>query len=99
MVERRSPKPNVVGSNPACPDFFLLEYVDLCGLRNETMKKIINFIKECVAELKRVNWPTKDDVVAQTVVVIVSLVIVSAVLAVMDFVSLEAVTKLITLGM
>ncbi|HOV13492.1 MAG TPA: preprotein translocase subunit SecE [Spirochaetota bacterium] len=63
------------------------------------MKKIFNFIKECVAELKRVNWPSKDDVFAQTMVVVVSLVIVAVALALMDFVSLQAVAKLITLGM
>lgn len=63
------------------------------------MKKFFNFVRECVAELKRVNWPSKDDVFAQTLVVVVSLIIVSAALAVMDFLSLQAVTKLITLGM
>ncbi len=63
------------------------------------MKKIVIFVRECIGELKKVVWPTKDDVVAQTIVVIVSLVIVAAVLALMDFVSLQAVIKLITLGM
>ena len=63
------------------------------------MKKFFGFIRECVAELKRVNWPSKDDVFAQTLVVVVSLVIVSVALSLMDFLSLQAVTKLITLGM
>ena len=41
------------------------------------MKKIVIFVRECIGELKKVVWPTKDDVVAQTIVVIVSLVIVA----------------------
>ncbi|OHD15488.1 MAG: preprotein translocase subunit SecE [Spirochaetes bacterium GWD1_27_9] len=63
------------------------------------MKKVIEFIKESIGELKRVTWPSKDDVVGQTIVVVVSLVIVSVVLALMDFFSLQAISKIITLGM
>ncbi len=58
--------------------------------------KVIEFIGESIAELKKVNWPSRDEVVAQTVVVIVSLVVVSAVLAVVDFGALQLVTKIIT---
>jgi len=60
---------------------------------------IVNFIKESYAELKKVNWPTRDDVVSQTVVVVVSLVIVSVLLTIIDFLSLEFISKIITLGM
>jgi len=63
------------------------------------MKKIFNFIKESYAELRKVNWPSRDDVVSQTVVVVVSLVIVSVLLTVIDFLSLELISKIITLGM
>ncbi|HOJ62897.1 MAG TPA: preprotein translocase subunit SecE [Spirochaetota bacterium] len=61
--------------------------------------KIFNFIKESYAELKKVNWPTREDVVSQTIVVVVSLVIVSVLLTIIDFVSLEFISKIITLGM
>ena len=38
--------------------------------------KITTFIKESYAELKKVIWPSKNDVISQTVVVVVSLVFV-----------------------
>jgi len=63
------------------------------------MKKIIAFIRESFAELKKVNWPSREDVTSQTIVVVVSLVIVSMILTVIDFLSLEAISKIITLGM
>ena len=49
------------------------------------MKKIITFIQECVAELKKVTWPSKDDVVSQTIVVLASLAFFSVLLTTMDF--------------
>lgn len=55
------------------------------------------FLKECYAELKKVIWPSREDVVSQTTVVVVSIVIVSAVLAVIDFSALQLISKLITL--
>lgn len=61
--------------------------------------KIFSFIRESYGELKKVNWPSKEDVVAQTVVVVVSLVIVSVLLTIIDFLSLEFISKIITLGM
>ena len=63
------------------------------------MKKIIKFIQESIAELKRVVWPTKDDVIAQTIVVVVGLVVVSILLTIVDFAGLQLVSKIITLGM
>ncbi len=60
---------------------------------------IVSFIRESYGELKKVNWPTREDVVSQTVVVVVSLVIVSVLLTVIDFLSLEFISKIITLGM
>ena len=63
------------------------------------MKKIIKFIQESIAELKKVVWPSKDDVVAQTIVVVIGIVITAGLLAVVDFVSLQIVGKVLTLGM
>ena len=63
------------------------------------MKKIIKFVQESIAELKKVVWPSKDDVVAQTVVVVIGIVITAGLLAVVDFVSLQVVSKILTLGM
>lgn len=50
------------------------------------MKKIIQFFKDCVAELKKVVWPSKDDVVASVKVVVISTIFMACVLGFMDFV-------------
>ena len=62
------------------------------------MKKVIDFLKESYAELKKVNWPSRDDVVSQTIIVVVSLVAVSIALAVIDFLSFNLIEKIVTLG-
>ena len=49
------------------------------------MKKIIQFFKDSYSELRKVVWPTRDDVIASTKVVVVSTVIFAAVLGLVDF--------------
>ena len=46
--------------------------------------KVIQFIKESYAELKKVIWPGRDDVISSVKVVIVSTVIVAAILGLID---------------
>ncbi|MDR2659585.1 MAG: preprotein translocase subunit SecE [Spirochaetaceae bacterium] len=48
------------------------------------MHKIVKFIKESYAELKKVIWPSRDDVISSVKVVIVSTVIIAAVLGLVD---------------
>ena len=48
------------------------------------MKKIVQFIKESYAELRKVIWPGKDDVISSVKVVIISTIIVAAVLGLVD---------------
>ena len=48
------------------------------------MKKIIQFIKESYAELRKVIWPSREDVISSVKVVIVSTIIVAAVLDLVD---------------
>jgi len=55
------------------------------------MKKIIQFFKESYAELKKVVWPGKDDVVSSVKVVLISTVIIAAVLGLIDFLLLLGV--------
>ena len=50
------------------------------------MAKIFGFFKECGAELRKVVWPTRDDVVSSVKVVIVSTVIIAAILGILDIV-------------
>ena len=50
------------------------------------MKKIISFLKESRAELKKVNWPSKEEVLTSTRVVIISILIIAGVIALVDYV-------------
>jgi preprotein translocase subunit SecE len=49
------------------------------------LKKIFNFLKESRAELKKVNWPSREEVLTSTRVVIISILIIAAVIALMDY--------------
>ena len=59
--------------------------------------KISTFIKESYAELKKVVWPSKNDVISQTVVVVFYLIFVSAALALVDFCALKLISLIISL--
>ncbi|MCR4578749.1 MAG: preprotein translocase subunit SecE [Treponema sp.] len=48
------------------------------------MAKVIQFFKESKAELKKVVWPTKEDVLSSIKVVIISTIIVAVVLGLLD---------------
>ena len=78
MVERRSPKPHVEGSSPSWP--VILKFV----MRIWIFMKIVSFFKECIAELKKVVWPSKDDVISSVKVVLISTVVVAVVLGLLD---------------
>jgi preprotein translocase subunit SecE len=58
------------------------------------MKKIVQFVKESYAELKKVVWPGKDDVISSVKVVIVSTIIVAAILGTMDLLLTSGITFL-----
>jgi preprotein translocase subunit SecE len=55
------------------------------------MKKIIKFFKDSYAELKKVQWPSRDEVVSSTKVVLVSVAIFAAVLGLVDFLLLTGI--------
>jgi preprotein translocase subunit SecE len=57
--------------------------------------KIHNFIKEAIAELKKVIWPTKKDLKNSTVVVITTIIIASIFIGLVDI----FFTKVLTLFM
>ena len=50
------------------------------------MRKLLNFVKEAKAELKKVEWPEKDEVVNTTIVVLISIFVISMGLWAMDIV-------------
>jgi preprotein translocase subunit SecE len=57
------------------------------GIRKEeeSMKKIVQFFRESYAELRKVIWPSREDVISSVTVVIISTVIVAAALGLVDF--------------
>lgn len=58
------------------------------------MKKMMQFIRDSVAEMKKVVWPSREEVISSTKVVLVSTVIFALVLGVVDFVLLLGIDLL-----
>jgi len=58
------------------------------------MKRIIQFFKECYAELRKVVWPGRDDVISSVGVVIISTAIVGAILGLVDALLLLGVNSI-----
>jgi len=58
------------------------------------MKKIILFFKESYAELKKVVWPGRDDVISSVKVVLISTIVVAAILGVIDMLLLLGINVL-----
>jgi preprotein translocase subunit SecE len=48
------------------------------------MGKLVQFIKESYAELRKVVWPGRDDVISSVKVVIISTIIFAVVLGLVD---------------
>ncbi len=46
--------------------------------------KIVQFCKDCVAELRKVVWPSRDDVVSSVKVVVISTVFMALLLGFID---------------
>ncbi len=99
MVERRSPKPDVAGSSPAWPEganpgllgsfwfgFIRRGRAAVSGKNGhgDAMKKIVQFFKDSYAELRKVVWPSREDVVSSVKVVIVSTIIFAVLLGLVD---------------
>ena len=58
------------------------------------MGKIIQFVKECYAELRKVVWPGRDDVISSVKVVIVSTLIIAALLGTIDILLFRVVRSI-----
>lgn len=54
--------------------------------------KINNFIKEAIAELKKVIWPTKKELKNSTIVVITTIIIASIFIGLIDIFFTKALT-------
>ncbi|HET6451226.1 MAG TPA: preprotein translocase subunit SecE [Spirochaetia bacterium] len=55
------------------------------------MRRVILFFQESYAELRKVTWPSRDEAVASTKVVLVSTLIIAAMLGLVDFILFKLV--------
>jgi preprotein translocase subunit SecE len=53
-------------------------------LKEDAMGKVVQFIKESYAELRKVIWPSRDDVTSSVKVVIFSTIIIAVILGLVD---------------
>jgi preprotein translocase subunit SecE len=59
--------------------------------RGNVFSRIALFIRQVVAELRKVIWPTRKELVAYTTVVVVFVVIMASIIAGLDFIFTRAV--------
>jgi preprotein translocase subunit SecE len=55
----------------------------------------VQFLREVRGELRKVAWPTRDDVVKYSIVVLVTVILLTALIFGLDFVFGEGVLKLL----
>jgi preprotein translocase subunit SecE len=55
------------------------------GAQRERRGGFRNFVGECYGELRKVEWPTRRQLISATVVVLIAIAVVGAYLAVADF--------------
>ena len=73
MVERRSPKPEVVGSSPSAP-----------AKLQENMRNPIKFLQEVKQEAFKVTWPTGKETLQGTLMVAAMAIIASIFFLLLD---------------
>ena len=57
------------------------------------LKKIKNFASEVRAEMQKVTWPTREEAVGSTAVVLMTMLIISVFIGVADFIMSLLVTR------
>jgi preprotein translocase subunit SecE len=55
------------------------------------MRRIILFFQESFAELRKVTWPSRDEAMASTKVVLVSTLLIAGMLGLVDFILFKIV--------
>ena len=95
MVERQSPKLRVVGSNPSWPAIknasFYENEIEGCGNTREQVDKRMNiissskqFLHEVRIEMAKVIWPSWDEFVGSTIVVLFLVAVFAIYLGLLD---------------
>lgn len=83
---------------PFCFFWFLFKVFKISKLKNEevgVMEKVLDYIRESRAELKKVTWPTKQQMWYSTLVVIVVTFMVSAYLGLVDLLLTGVFSKIV----
>jgi preprotein translocase subunit SecE len=62
--------------------------------RQNLFARIALFLRQVVAELKKVVWPTREQLITYTIVVVVFVTVLALVVATMDFGFTKAVLKI-----
>jgi len=58
--------------------------------------KIVKFIKSVKSELKKVNWPTREEITSNTLVVIVTVIALISFIGIIDLALANIITPLIS---
>ena len=82
LVEQRSPKPQVGGSSPSWPANNLrdLKIKDIMGI----LKKSFIFLTEVKAEIHKITWTSREDIIGTTIIVCLLTLVFAAILGGMD---------------
>ena len=56
-----------------------------------TMKRIVQFFRESYAELRKVTWPSREEVGSSTKIVLISVTLIALALGIVDFVFFQAI--------
>jgi preprotein translocase subunit SecE len=85
LAEHRSPKPVVAGSRPVSP----------ARMIEGKMVKIGKFIGQVKTEMKKVSWPSKDELVGSTIVVIMTTLFLGLFIGICDLILSRLINLLI----
>ncbi len=71
---------------------------DVAKARQEVMRenRLARFWRETIAELRKVVWPTRDQAVNLTVIVVVTVVAMSAFLGAVDYILTQLIKLIVT---
>ncbi len=97
MAERRTPNPDAGGSSPSWP----ANRVGKEGMEDEKLAVILTikqFFREIKAELKKVTWSGRKQVMSGTIAVIILSIIIAVFLSVIDAGLSQVVKLLLGLG-
>jgi preprotein translocase subunit SecE len=64
------------------------------GRRDPLLKRLNRFFRQVVAELRKVNWPTRRELVTYTIVVVVFVAVMMVIIALYDLAFTEAMLRI-----